>query len=62
MSVATSPKNGDVIRYINNRLDEDIIPDAMDDSLEADILRKIPKDISDMYVKTIPGKYPQIIH
>ena len=61
-SVATSPKNCDVVRYLNNRLDEDIIPDAMDDSLEAEILRKIPKDISDMYVEAIPGKYPQVIH
>ena len=50
-SVSISPKRDDIIRYLRSRLDEDTIPDAMDSSLEADILKKIPEDISEMYVK-----------
>src|SRR5437588_7329984 len=50
-SVRISTKRDDIIRYLRNRLDEDTNPDAMDSSLEADILKKIPEDISDMYVE-----------
>ena len=49
-SLSISPKRGDIIEYIRTRLDEDTDPDAMDSSLEADILKKIPEDISEMYV------------
>ena len=48
MCLSISPKRDDVIEYIRTRLDEDTDPDAMDDSLEADILKKIPEDISEM--------------
>ena len=62
MSVSISPKRDDIIRYLHSRLDEDTIPDAMDSSLEADILKKIPEDISEMYVEaTTLGKLPQAI-
>jgi len=44
----TSPKRSDIIRYLHTRLDEDTNPDKMDGSLEADILKKIPGDISAM--------------
>ena len=47
-SVSISPKKGDIIRFLHDRLDEDTIPDAMDSSLEADILKNIPEDISEM--------------
>ena len=47
-SLSISPKRDDIIRYIHNRLDEDTDPDAMDSSLEAEILKKIPEDISEM--------------
>jgi len=50
-SISISPKRDDIIRYLRSRLDEDTIPDAMDSNLEADILKKIPEDISEMYVK-----------
>ena len=43
-------KRDDIIRYLRSKLEEDTTPDAMDSSLEADILEKIPEDISEMYV------------
>ena len=58
-SVSINPKRDDIIRYLHSRLDEDTIPDAMDSNLEADILKKIPEDISEMYVEAITlGKLP----
>ena len=42
------PKRDDIVTYIRNRLAADTIPDAMDDTLEADILEKVPSDISEM--------------
>ena len=48
VDLSISPKRDDIIGYIHTRLDEDPDPDAMDSSLEADILRKIPEDISEM--------------
>ena len=50
-AIRITPKRGDIIRYLHNRLDEDTTPDAMDSSLEAEILTKIPEDISEMYVE-----------
>ena len=49
-TIRITPKRDDVIGYLRARLSEDTNPDAMDSSLEADILRKIPDDISEMYV------------
>ena len=61
-SVSISPKRDEIIGYLRARLDEDTIPDAMDSSLEADILKKIPEDISEMYVEAITlGKLVQVI-
>ena len=54
-AIRITPKRDDIIRYLHNRLDEDTTPDAMDSSLEAEILTKIPEDISEMYV----GKTPE---
>jgi len=45
VSVSISPTRGDIIRYLRARLDEDETPDAMDESLEADILENIPENI-----------------
>ena len=50
-SISISPKRDDIIGYLHSKLDEDINPDAMDSSLEADILKKIPENISEMYVE-----------
>ena len=49
-TIRITPKRDDVIGYLRARLSEDTNPDAMDSSLEADILRKSPNDISEMYV------------
>jgi len=58
-SLPISTKRDDIIRYLHSRLGEDTTPDAMDSSLEADILKKIPEDISEMYMETaIPLKLP----
>ena len=51
-SISITPRQEDIISYLHSRLDEDTTPDAMDSSLEADILKKILKDISEMYVQT----------
>ena len=62
-TIEIAPRRGDVTRYLRARLSEDTAPDAMDSSLEADILKKIPEDISEMYVEaTIPRKLPQVFH
>ena len=52
-SVSITPRRDDIISYLQNRLDEDTTLDAMDSSLEADILKKIPEDISEMYVQAL---------
>jgi len=58
-SLSISTKRNDIIRYLRTRLAEDPTPDAMDSSLEADILKKIPEDVSEMYVETAAlGKLP----
>jgi len=44
-----APKN--IIRYLRVKMSEEETPDAMDESLEADILDKIPENISEMYVE-----------
>jgi len=50
ISVSLCPNKEDIIRYIRVRLGEDETPDAMDESLVADILEKIPQTVSEMYV------------
>jgi len=45
-----SPSGGDIIQYLRARLGEDTTPNAMDRSLEAEILKIIPTAISGMYV------------
>jgi len=50
-SVPITPRRDDIIGYIRARLDEDTFPDAMDNSLEAEIIEKIPDNISKMYVR-----------
>ena len=48
--VPVGPSKDDIIEYLRLRLDEDETPDAMDEDLEADILEKIPENMSEMYV------------
>ena len=62
-SLLISTKKDDVIRYLRSRLAGDTTPDAMNSSLEAEILRKIPEDVSEMYVETpTPEKAIPSIH
>ena len=51
-SLSISTRKTDIIRYLHSRLEEDTTLDAMDSSLEEEILKKIPEDISEMYVET----------
>ena len=51
-SISINPKRDDIITYLHSRLAADTTPDAMDSTLEADILEKIPRDISELYVET----------
>ena len=48
MTVLITPRKHDIISYLHAKLDEDTRPDAMDNSLKADILKKIPQDVSEM--------------
>ena len=50
-SLSISPKRDDIVTYINSRLAADTTPDAMDGTLEADIVKKISSDMSEMYVE-----------
>ncbi|RPA95269.1 hypothetical protein L873DRAFT_1813222 [Choiromyces venosus 120613-1] len=50
ISVLVGPSNDDIIEYLRLRLDEDETPDSMDESLEADILEKIPRNMSEMFL------------
>jgi len=43
-----TPRRDDIISYLHRRLGRDIRPDAMDVALKADILKKIPEDVSEM--------------
>ena len=47
-AIRITPRRDDVVSYLRSRLDEDTTPDAMDSTLKADILKKIPEDISEM--------------
>ena len=61
-TIAITLRKDDVIRYVYARLSEDTNPDAMDSSLEADILKNIPEGISEMYVEaTTLQKLPQVV-
>ena len=51
--VSVGPNGDDIMEYLRLRLDEDETPDAMNESLEADILEKIPEKMSEMYVEAI---------
>ena len=63
ISVSVGPSKGDIMEYLQLRLDEDETQDAMDESLKADILEKIPEKMSEMYVEAImQGIPPHTIH
>jgi len=57
-SVSICPTGDDIIRFLRARLSQDETPDAMDESLEADILEKIPGCISEMWVAAMELRIP----
>ena len=48
LRIPLCPTSGDIGDYLEMRLDSDTDPHAMDDELRADIMRIIPKKISEM--------------
>ena len=58
VSVSVSPTRGDIIRYLRVRLGQDPTPGAMDQSLEAEILDKIPENVSEMCVAAMMLRTP----
>ena len=51
--IPVSPTMGDIKNYLEIRLDRDAEPEAMSDSLRADIIRVMQEKISDMCVKAL---------
>ena len=47
-AVSITPTKNDIVRFLRAKLKEDIIPDAMDKNLEADIIKNIPETVSEM--------------
>ena len=61
-SLSISPNRDDIVTYIHSRLAADTTRDAMNSTLEADIVKKVPRDISEMYVEVmIQRKLSQFI-
>jgi len=56
--VPVEPSTNDITGYLRHRLDEDETPEAMNESLEAEILEKIPGKMSEMYVAAMPLGIP----
>jgi len=50
VSAPVEPSKNDITGYLRLRLDGDETPKAMNESLEADILEKIPGNMLEMYV------------
>ena len=58
--VSVCPTKGDIIGYLWVRLGEDETPDAMNASLEAETLEKIPENISEMYEELCSKSHPAL--
>ena len=48
ITLSVGPSKDDITTYLHARLAEDETPDAMDESLEAEILETIPENMSEM--------------
>jgi len=48
LRIPLTPTQGDIVNYLEMRLDGDSTPNAMNDELRADIMRIIPEKISEM--------------
>jgi len=49
--ILIQPTKDGVVRYLRDRLEKDTTPDAMDSTLEAEIMRSIPERNSETYVQ-----------
>ena len=47
-AVSITPTKDDIVQFLRAKLKEDTTPEAMDKSLEADIIEKIPETVSEM--------------
>ena len=59
--ISVGPTRDDIVRFLRVRLSEDETPDAMDSSLEADILEKIPGSISEMWVAAMVFRIQSVL-
>ena len=48
VTLSISPTKDDIVRFLRAKLKEDTTPDAMDKSLEEDIIKTIPETVSEM--------------
>jgi len=48
VAVSIIPTKDDIVRFLREKLKKDETPDAMDKSLEADIIKTIPETVSEM--------------
>jgi len=48
VAVSITPNKDDIIRFLQAKLRDDTTPDAMDKGLEEDILKAIPRTVSEM--------------
>jgi len=47
-TVSITPTKGDIIRFLRAKLKEDTTPEAMDKSLEEDIIKNVPETASEL--------------
>jgi len=48
VAVSITPTKTDIIRFLRAKLREDVTPEAMDSSLEEDIIKSIPERVSEL--------------
>ena len=48
VTISIIPTKDDIVRFLREKLKKDATPDAMDKSLEADIIKNIPETVSEM--------------
>ena len=46
--IRITPQRHDILSYLHHRLKQDVRPQAMNDKLKADVIKKICKDVSEM--------------
>ena len=56
-----TPTKDDIIIFLRAKLKADTIPDAMDESLEAEIIKNISETVSEMSVRSRIYKNPKVV-